>query len=171
MKNSLALSIFLAVVISLATSRSPAADRRYFPETGRQAVHQRALDLGSGAAVLMVALQPGYEDLNMLARLRMGAGAKTYILYWTNGEATPNDAEGASPGLLAGARREEGFRASILLGAQVYYLNLPDPGVINRRETLLSYWNPDSTLSRLVPMIRSFGPDIVIIGGDFRGDS
>ncbi len=138
---------------------------------GREAIHQRALDLKSNVVVLMVALQPGYEDLNLLARLRLGLGAKTIVLYWTNGEATPNDAEGASPGLLAADRREEAFRAGMLLGAQVHYLNLPDPGVINRSGELASYWDPDSTVPKLVPLIRSYKPDVIVIGGDFRGGS
>jgi len=150
---------------------SLAQERHLFPEVGREAIHQRALDLNSNAVVLMVALQPGYEDLNLLARLRLGIGAKTIVLHWTNGEATPNDADGASPGLLAADRREEAFRAAALLGAQVHYLNLPDPGVVNRSGELASFWNPDSTVSKLVPLIRSYKPDVIVIGGDFRGGS
>jgi len=161
----------LLVLLALLHFPSHAQNHRYFPEVGREAVHQRALDLSSNAVVLMVALQPGYEDLNLLARLRMGLGAKTFVMYWTNGESTPDDAEGGSPGLLAAERREEAFRASALLGAQAHYLNLPDPGVVSRKGVLASYWNPDSTLAKLVPLIRSYAPDVVVIGGDLRGDT
>jgi LmbE family N-acetylglucosaminyl deacetylase len=164
-------SVVLVAFLVLARLTATSHDHRYFPETGPPSIHQRALDLYGGAVVLVVALQPGYEDLNLLSYLRLGLGARTYVLYWTNGEGTPNDADGASPMLLAAARREEAYQAATLLGARVHYLNFPDPGVISRQKDLSLVWNSDSTLSKLVPLIRSYGPDAIVIGGDFRGDT
>jgi hypothetical protein len=171
MKRSCSLFVLAACAICFVASLSFGQELKYFPETGPQAIHQRALDVSNNAVVLMVALQPGYEDLNLLARLRLGLGARTFVLYWTNGEGTPSDAEGASPGLLAADRREEGFHAARALGAQVYYLNLPDPGVGFRQGGKMSPWNADSILHKIVPMIRSFGPDVIVVGGDLRGDT
>jgi LmbE family N-acetylglucosaminyl deacetylase len=162
----------IVLIVSLLLPLSGySQDRRYFPGTGPAAIHQRALDLKSSAVVMMVALQPGYEDLALLARLRMGSGARTLVVYWTNGEATPNDADGGSPRLLAAARREEAFKALSKIGAQAFFLNLPDPGVALRAGILGTIWNRDSLLARLVPMIRSYGPDALVIGGDLRGDT
>ncbi len=35
----------------------------------------------------------------------------------------------------------------------------------------MSPWNADSILHKIVSMIRSFGPDVIVVGGDLRGDT
>lgn len=144
---------------------------RYFPERGQGAVHQRTLELGSGAVVLLVALQPGYEDLALLAHLRMELGARAVVAYVTNGEATPADTGFTAPVYAAAQRKEEAYAATRILGTTAHFLNLPDPGIVHTREGLLQIWNPDTAHARLDQTLRQFRPDVVVVCGDFRSDT
>ncbi len=161
--------ILLWSVLLAAGSRSQ--EMRYFPERGQGAVHQRTLELGSGAAVLLVALQPGYEDLPLLAHLRMESGARAVVAYVTNGEATPGDLGFSAPVYAAAQRKEEAYATTRMLGATAHFLNLPDPGIVSTREGLLQIWNPDTAHTRLDHVLRQFRPDLVVVCGDFRGDT
>ena len=163
----------LVAICSAAIPRGMAfpAESPYFPETGRGAVHQRALDLTSGGVVLMVTLQPGYEDLSLLADLRLVRGVRTVVVYFTNGDATPSDRGTPAPVFTAAMRKEESVRAITLLDGTPYYLNIPDPGIVPSREILNLIWNPDTAVARIERVLRHFRPDAVIVGGDSRGDT
>src|SRR3989338_5999690 len=63
----------------------------YLPESGSDAIYQRSLDLSSHLNVLMVSLQPGFEDLGTIAYFRFGRGAKVMSAYVTNGEGGESD--------------------------------------------------------------------------------
>jgi GlcNAc-PI de-N-acetylase len=162
----LLLLCFLCVPAPGRAQQSP-----YFPETGKGAIHQRALDLGNEAVVLQIVLQPGYEDLSLLSYLRLEVGARVVVAYATNGETTPGDEGGTAPLFVAADRKEEAVRAMAHLGTTPYFLNLPDPGIMNSREDLRRFWNPDTAILRLSGAIRSYRPDVVIVAGDFRGDT
>ncbi len=144
---------------------------RYFPERGQGAVHQRTRELGSGAVVLLVALQPGYEDLSLLAHLRMESGARAVVAYVTNGESTPGDIGFTAPVYTAAERKEEAYAATRMLGTTAHFLNLPDPGIVQTREDLLQIWNPDTAHARLDQALRQYRPDVVVVCGDFRSDT
>ncbi|MBI3579181.1 MAG: hypothetical protein HY089_07215, partial [Ignavibacteriales bacterium] len=83
----------------------------YFPETGPEALYQRALDSKSRLNVLCLSLQPGYEDFSTLAYLRFARGAKVMTAYLTNGEAGESDVRSEYPFKLAAIRREEAAQA------------------------------------------------------------
>jgi hypothetical protein len=155
----------LTLLLPLAAA---AQQDRYFPQTGPGAIHQRATDLSSGAVVLFVALQPGYEDFPMLAQLRMGAGAQVIVLFVTNGDATPGDAGGTAPVFVAAGRKEESSRVSAYLGLTSTYLNVPDPGVCSDRALLERIWSADTVRARLEHAFRYYRPDVVVVGGDRR---
>ena len=144
-------------------------DSPYFPETGPAAVHQHMLELGTPAVVLWVALQPGYEDLAQIAHLRLAVGARVVVVYVTNGEATPDDEGGSVPVYIAAHRKEEADRVTRLLGATAHFLNVPDPGIVPRREILEQIWNTDTVVARVDRAVRHFRPDVLILGGDRRG--
>ena len=141
----------------------------YLPESGAGARRQRALEIANPGVVLFLALQPGYEDLALLARLRLGTGVRTAVVYATNGESTPADAGGTAPVFVAAQRKEEALRAATYLGAAPYFLNLPDPGVVPGTRELRAVWNEDSVVTRLAQALRYFRPDLVVTGGDRRG--
>lgn len=103
LKSQCALTLLLTLLVA---GRSASESSGYFPETGKAAIHQRALDLSSGAVVLQLVLQPGYEDLSLLARVRMDIGARAVVAYVTNGDATPGDNGGSAPVFVAAERRK-----------------------------------------------------------------
>jgi hypothetical protein len=141
---------------------------RYFPETGRAAIHQRALDLRGGAVAMAIALQPGYEDLPTLAYLRMGLGAKLINVYVTNGDATPSDLNGEAPFLLAARRKEEAYRVTRALDGEPHFLNIPDPGVLRDRSELERIWAADTIVNRLKIALLTYRPDVILVHRDFR---
>jgi LmbE family N-acetylglucosaminyl deacetylase len=166
----LAVVLGLALVLSIGRAGTT-RHSSYFPETGKPAIHQRALDLSSSAVVLVVALQPGYEDLPLLACLRMAVGARVAVAYMTNGETTPSDDGGMAAELVAGERKEEAFSTASFLDVTTHFLNLPDPGIVGLREALTDIWGVDTLLARLRKTIRYFRPNVVLIEGDLRGDT
>lgn len=170
--SNLASRFALTLVLSLLLlGRGVSDESKYFPETGKAAIHQRALDLRSGAVVLQLALQPGYEDMSLLAHVRLGIGARSVVAYATNGDATPADNRGTAPVFVAAERKEEAYKAATLLGATAHFLNLPDPGIVGSREILRQIWDVDTARARLERTIRYFRPDVVVVTGDFRGDT
>ncbi len=144
---------------------------KFFPETGPEAIHQRMLDLGNGGVVLVVVLQPGYEDFPLLAYLRTALGARVGIAYMTNGEATPSDVGENDLDQVAGMRKEEAYRAMSMLDVTPRFLNLPDLGVVGSEHEVARFWRADTTLERLRAALMYFRPDVVVIGGDLQGDS
>jgi LmbE family N-acetylglucosaminyl deacetylase len=164
------VSLILSTLV-LPTRVEASREPRYFPETGKEAVHQRALDVGNGAVVLVVNLQPGYEDLPLLAYLRLGTGARVVSTYFTNGDASPGDEGGSAPVFAVSRRKEEALAATRLLDVTAFFLNIPDPGVVSSRILLETIWNRDTATTRLERMIRHFRPDVLIMAGDLRGDT
>jgi hypothetical protein len=168
----MSLVIVLGIVLGAQTGgagtmRTP----RYFPETGRGAVHQHALDLSGSTVVLAFALQPGYEDIPLLAYLRTAKGTRVAVAYVTNGESTPTDEGGRNPASTAGERKEEAFAVMRALDANARFLNLPDPGVISSRGELEEIWGADTALARIGRVLHYFRPDVVLLEGDQRGDT
>jgi hypothetical protein len=162
-------SLFLLPLL-LAPLLFAGGESPYFPETGPGAIHQRALDLERPSVVMYIALQPGYEDLPLMCNLRMFSGVRTVVMYLTNGEATPDDLGDDVPVSIAAHRKEEAYRAVTLLGGNPYFLNLPDPGIVPGNEFLSAIWNRDTVLARMDRALRYFRPDVVILGGDRRGE-
>jgi hypothetical protein len=166
------VAMAVALVLAVCAGRAgTTGSSRYFPETGKGAVHQRALDLSGGAEVLAFALEPGYEDLPLLAYLRTARGARVTVVYVTNGEATLDDNGGSNPAQTAGERKAEALAAARLLDFNARFLNLPDPGVVGTREALNEQWNADTARARLQRMLLYFRPNVVLLGGDMCGDA
>ncbi len=163
----LCATLSLAIPLALAQG----GESPYFPETGSGAIHQRTLDILGGGVIVSLTLQPGFEDFPLLSRARMALGAQVVTVYVTNGEASPSDLSGDAPAEVAGARKEEAFQAMQLLGGDALFLNFPDPGLADTDDEVLDLWNADSLVSKLVPVLLSYRPDVVVVGRDCRSDS
>ncbi len=159
----------LLLILGLSWSGS-ARESPYFPERGTAAVFQRALDLENVSVFLSLSLEPGFEDLETLAYLRMARGARVISLYMTNGEATPSDLNGETPFRVAARRKEEAYRSMTYIGGETYFLNFADMGIVNDTSKLEDFWNPDTVIARLAEVIRTYRPDIVLINRDVRGE-
>jgi GlcNAc-PI de-N-acetylase len=163
--TSLCLISSLTFIFSCAKKQSSPT---YFPETGRNALYQRSLDLRSNLRVLSIALQPGFEDVAALAYFRLGRGAAVMSVYFTNGEAGESDVQGEYPPYLAAVRREEAARAMKHLGIDVSFLNLPDIAAASDSAQVRELWPSDTLNLRLGRLISNFKPDLILVARDWQ---
>lgn len=157
----------LAVLFLSMLSRGLAANL-WFPEVGAEAIHQRSLDVKAPAVVMVVALQPGYEDLPLLAYLRFHAGATTATVFLTNGEGTPGDTLARYPLWVTGERKVEADRVASRLGGTAWFLNMPDISAPRSAAQLETAWETAGAEGALARAIRSFKPDVVVLCPDRR---
>lgn len=163
LRSWMLLFVLVGVLPAMALCRG-----EWFPREGRGAMHQQCLDLRHPAVAMMVSVEPGSEDLRMLAELRLWEGVQTVVVQLTNGEATNGDSLGRFPQFLAGARKEEADRAGERLGAEVWFANLPDLGASASAAELARSWPIDSVVVSLVTAIRAFKPDVVVVCHDWH---
>lgn len=168
---SLKFFFFLNCIFFLSSCTKRPSPQNYFPETGKNALHQRALDLRGNLKVLSVALRPGYEDLATLAYFRLGRGAVLMSLYATNGEAGESDVQGEYPPYLAATRREEAVRAMAYLGSDARFLNMPD--LIAGRDSayVRQLWPSDSLQAKLGMFVSQFKPDLILLNRDWATET
>ncbi|HTS00672.1 MAG TPA: PIG-L family deacetylase, partial [Bacteroidota bacterium] len=151
----------LAAAPAVAAAGSP-------PGGGPAARIQAVRDLESSAVVLVVAAEPGEEDLGGIAALRMGEGARVVTAFVTDGGATPSDAEGVLPMQVAARRRYEADAALRSVGGEPYFMGFPDYGFVSSAANLGRLWSRDSLLARFVAVIRAVRPDVVLLERDVR---
>ncbi len=139
-----------------------------FPPDGPAAVHQRCLDIQRPAVAMIVALQPGYEDLPLMAYLRLHRGATTAVVFLTNGEGTPGDTLGRYPSWMTGERKLEADRIAAFLDAEAWFANIPDLPGAGSSENVQALWDTVGAVRRLTRVIRRYKPDAVILCPDRR---
>ncbi|MCX6141734.1 MAG: PIG-L family deacetylase [Ignavibacteriales bacterium] len=161
LKTLILTSLLFLCVAAMCVEALPAA-----PESPQKEIHKIVLDLQNPAVVVFVAMRPGAEDFAALASLRLGQGAKVTTVFVTNGESIPNDAAGESQRLTAGRRKEEAYECATQLGAQAYFLNLPDPGILNDSQVPGNLWNKDTLSNRLAAILEAIHPDFIFLTGD-----
>ncbi len=161
---SLSKFFFLTLLVFVVSSCERAAPpRSYFPEIGKDALHQRTLDLGNDLKVLSLAHSPGYEDLAGLAYFRFGRGAQIMSAYLSNGEGGESDVRGELPPYLAANLRQEAEQALAHLGGDTYFLNMPDLVAAHDSATVRESWASDSLQTRLLRLLSSFRPDLILV--------
>ncbi|MCX6133678.1 MAG: PIG-L family deacetylase [Ignavibacteriales bacterium] len=143
---------------------------QYFPQTGKEALHQRSLDARARLNVLSISLQPGYEDLATLAYFRIGVGARIVSAYVTNGEAGESDVRAEYPSYLAAMRRSEAAAALSHLGGEEYFLNMQDFGAARDTAVVRSQWSIDTLRMRLNKLLTDLRPDVILIARDWAVD-
>ena len=126
-------------------------------------VRESAVELRNAFSVLAIAMAPGDEDFSLLAELRRRRGAKIVTAYATNGEAGESDVSLGYPGGLAAALREEATQSMETIGAEAYFLNLPDVGAVRDAKSVDHVWNRDTVTIRLMKLISLERPHLVIL--------
>lgn len=159
----------IALLSLLSCGKRP-GPKTYFPETGRNSLYQRSLDLRNNLNVLSIAIRPGYEDLSALAYFRLGRGAKIMSGYVTNGEAGESDIQAELPAYLAAIRRKEASRALSYLDGEIYFLNMPDIAAARDTLKVRELWPRDTLQTRLIEMFSQFKPDIVLVARDWSSE-
>jgi len=162
--SKLSRSVFLILSI-FASSVSSA--RQYFPETGPGAWYQRALELRSNLRVLVVSLQPGYEDLKLMAYFRLHRGAQLVSAYVTNGESGRHDQKDLMPLTVAALRRQEAVSAMKHLGGEARFLCMPELASASDAKVVRSIWNIDTLRSKLDDILITYKPDIIVLSRDY----
>jgi len=157
----------IGFVFFLVSCEKHPSSMNYFPESGRNALYQRSLDLRSNLNVLSIAIQPGYEDLCALSYFRLGRGAKIVSAYITNGEAGESDVQEEYPPYLSAIRRREASNAVSYIGGEVHFLNMPDIASARDSRKVRELWQSDTLQTRLTRLISEFRPDIVIVARDW----
>ena len=145
----------------------PSSPKSYFPETGKNALYQRSLDLQGNLNILSIAIQPGYEDLSALAYFRLGRGATIMSAYVTNGESGESDIQAQYPPYLAASRRKDASNALSYLDGEVHFLNLPDIAAARDSARLRELWQRDTLQTKLKQLFLQFKPDIIILARDW----
>jgi len=170
-KNINFIFCFLSITVIIFSCQKKTHREFYFPETGKNALYQRSLDLKSNLNVLSIALQPGLEDLAALAYFRMAKGAKVVSAYLTNGEAGESDLEAEYPPFLAEIRRQEASAALSFLDSEAHFLNMPDMTSAKDTSKVRSLWLADTLQARLKRLILRFQPNLILIAPYWTEDS
>ncbi|MCZ6691643.1 MAG: PIG-L family deacetylase [Planctomycetota bacterium] len=119
-----------------------------------------------GRIILNLAAHPDDEDGALLAYYSKALGARTAIIVATRGEGGQNATGGESGVELGALRSKEMAEAARILGADLYFLNLPDFGYSKSASETFRVWNKAAALERLVRLIREIGPDVIVTNHD-----
>ena len=152
MKRLVSLLVAIASLFGLAPIYSiiavPARDsnRPEPEERGIIALDQSLRDLTNPFTVMCIAAHPEDVDSGTLAYYRKKLGARTVIALATRGEGRDSKTRGEMNEEMGVIRTGEALAFSRLLGADLYYLNLHDPGYLKSAEEALAAWGHDEAL-------------------------
>lgn len=153
MKN---LSMLLLAIALSFTARSTAQP------LGDVAYEQALNDLGNGFRMMCVAAHPDDEDGATLAYYRKLHGVKTYAVIATRGEGGQNEIGPELYNELGVIRTREMKAAAEIEGAELHFLNLPEFGYSKTPEETFAVWGKDVAMERMVRMIRTIRPHVII---------
>lgn len=162
MKKKISLFLFMAFVFLLHRGFG----QEHLGLNREASLFDGANRLAGNLNVVMISLQPGFEDPSALAYVRWGQGAEVTSVYITNGELLDDPRGDEYPHLLAARRRYEAAEVCEKLGVESYFMNLPDPGGTGDTTKLWSVWNRDSLKMGLLRVISHTKPDIILLTSD-----
>lgn len=132
--------------------------RQVQEDRGIVALDQALRDLSNPYSVMSLAVRPEDADWGTLAYYRKRFGARALAVFLTRGEsALPSSPEDA-----AALRTGAALRAARIAGADVYFLNLKDPGPSKSSDEVLASWGQEEALKRMVRALRLLRPDVII---------
>jgi len=158
------VAIFFAVSFTIH-----AADATPPFERGLDLVRNELQVAKSGIRAMSVAAHPDDEDGGTLSYLRRTLGVETFMCLSTRGEGGQNESGPELGNKLAVLRTHETEEAAGILGAKVWFLNLPDFGFSKSPDEALKVWGHDHALSQLVRVIRIVRPHLLFTNHDPEG--
>jgi len=161
-------TLFLSLSLFFFTLSPSLRAQSVGPQQESHDFYSLGLELSSTLNVLMISLQPGYEDFSALAYFKMGRGAKVMSAYVTNGEAGNSDAGYEYPSILAATRRQEASHALKTLGIEHNFLAFVGIEAVHDSARLETLWPADSLRMKLARLISGFKPDLLILTGDYE---
>jgi LmbE family N-acetylglucosaminyl deacetylase len=133
---------------------------------GEVALRQALVDLTNHNTILCLAAHPDDEDGATLTYYRKKYGVNTGIILVTRGEGGQNEIGPELYEELGVIRAFETEAAAEIYGAEVYNLNKRDFGYSKSAEEAFRIWGHEDSLSRLVRIIRTVKPDVIITNHD-----
>lgn len=138
----------------------PAASQA--PALGEVAYRQAVKDILSPLRLLCIAAHPDDEDGASLAYYRFHHGVETHVAIATRGEGGQNEIGPELYDDLAAIRTAEMEAAAQIEGAQLHFLDLPEFGFSKTLEETKAIWGAEETLRRVVRLIRTVRPHVLI---------
>ncbi len=121
----------------------------------------------SNFTILCVAAHPDDEDGATLAYYSKLMGYNAYTVYYTKGEGGQNEIGPELYDQLGKIREQECYNAAYIQGSSAYFLGELDFGFSKTAKETFKFWGgEDSVLARIVYMIRTIRPDVVITNHD-----
>ena len=117
-------------------------------------------------SIMNLSAHPDDEDGATLAYYRYKYGVKVYSVCFTRGEGGQNEIGPELYADLGVLRTVETERAAHIIGSDVYFLNFPDFGFSKTAKETFDFWGKDSTIARLVYIIRKLKPDVLFTNHD-----
>jgi len=133
-------------------------------ERGIVALDQSLRELTNPFTIVSVAAHVEDVDAGTLAYCRKKLGARTVIVLATRDEGRDSRTHGELDEERGAIRTGETCELAKALGADLYYLDLPDFGYSRSVEEALALWGRDNAVRRLVQAIRLLHPDVMITG-------
>jgi LmbE family N-acetylglucosaminyl deacetylase len=135
-----------------------------FPESFSSGITKESVP---GLTLMCLSAHPDDEDGATLAYYAKLRGVKTYSVFYTRGEGGQNETGSELYGELGAVRTRETLEAARILGSEVYFLGFPDFGFSKTaKETFEKWGSLDTVLARVVYVIRSLKPDVIITNHD-----
>jgi LmbE family N-acetylglucosaminyl deacetylase len=131
-------------------------------ERGILALDQTLRELSNPFSVMFIAASPADVDEGAIAYLRRNRGARVYIIFATRGEGGDSVTVRDTGSALGLVRTREALQLTRALGADAFFLNLPDFGYSKSSNEALRLWGRDAALAKLVRAIRLARPDVIL---------
>lgn len=110
---------------------------------------------------------PDDEDGATLAYYAKLKGVKTYSIFFTRGEGGQNEIGSELYDDLGVLRTNETQEAAKILGSEIQFLGFPDFGYSKTaKETFKKWGGKDNVIARVVYIIRTLKPDVIITNHD-----
>lgn len=129
---------------------------------GAEALAQAVLDVQRDALVLLVASHPDDRYVLPAAWLRHGHGVRVAVLLATRGGGGQNSLGPETGDAFERIRTLETEAGAARLGAEVWYLGLPDLGYRRTAEEAFADWGKERTVRELTRLLRTIRPDAVL---------
>lgn len=153
------LSLYTTILLLFLTFAGAAPAE---PPLGEVAFRQSLKDLGNDLRLMCVAAHPDDEDGATLAYYRKKYGVTTFAVIATRGEGGQNEIGPELYEELGVIRTREMMAAAAIEGAQLRFLNLPEFGFSKSAEETFAVWDRQVALERLVRLIRTEQPNVII---------
>jgi LmbE family N-acetylglucosaminyl deacetylase len=147
----------LLCVAAIARTAEPPFER------GFDLIHNELKLAQTGLRAMQIVSRPEDIDGATLACMRRSLGLETHICLLTRGEAGENATGSEHGNALAVLRTRETEACAEILGAKVWYLNLPDLGFRRTPEDALKGWGSQKALGQIARIIRLVRPHVVLV--------